>query len=307
MHCIAPRLLLLPLPTASRHALSPTQTPPLPPLLPSRACKFHLASARSPSHAAASVFGDDEDEMARACRAAAAARPCAFSPATTRSRPPPPARTASSLGLGVPNPPPRPPNACPRPLPTLIYLSLPLPLPFLLLPVAALLLLPQEYSPSIVARACDFVPHADLFAVFAAVFCWIGFVWIASEIGSTLLRVSHFMDGGSCGLEGASVVTSTTSAGIQLLPEKHYADEACGAMAGSNGPEGMPVLTSADDPPTRADIPFLCNSVDETCEATGDGSAPLDAQICTGFSKLISLEVMASRVLLLSGDLCPYL
>ncbi|KAL5654216.1 hypothetical protein ACJX0J_033535, partial [Zea mays] len=117
----------------------------------------------------------------------------------------------------------------------------------------------------------------------------------------------HFMDGGSCGLEGASVVTSTTSAGIQLLPEKHCTDEACGAMAGSNGPEGVPVVTSADDPPTHADIPFLCNSVDETCEATGDGSAPLDAQICTGFSKLISLEVMASRVLLLSGDLCPYL
>ncbi|KAL5670417.1 hypothetical protein ACJX0J_022638, partial [Zea mays] len=113
--------------------------------------------------------------MARACRAAGAAHPCAFSPATTRSRPPPPARTASSLGLGVPNPPPRPPNACPRPLPTLIYLSLPLPLPFLLLPVVALLLLPQEYSPSIVARACNFVPHADLFAVFAAVFCWIRF------------------------------------------------------------------------------------------------------------------------------------
>eukprot|EP00267_Zea_mays_P021926 XP_008646225.1 DExH-box ATP-dependent RNA helicase DExH15 chloroplastic isoform X2 [Zea mays] len=62
MHCIAPRLLLLPLPTVSRHALSPTQTPPLPPLLPSRACKFHLASARSPSRAAASVSGDDEDE-----------------------------------------------------------------------------------------------------------------------------------------------------------------------------------------------------------------------------------------------------
>ncbi|XP_020396677.1 uncharacterized protein [Zea mays] len=99
------------------------------------------------------------------------------------------------------------------------------------------------------------------------------------------------MDGGSCGLEGASVVTSTTSAGIQLLPEKHYADEACGAMASSNGPEGVPVVTSADDPPTRADIPFLCNSVDETCEATGDDSAPLNAQICTGFSKLISLEV----------------
>lgn len=62
-------------------------------------------------------------------------------------------------------------------------------------------------------------------------------------------------------------------------------------MAGSNGPEGVPVVTSADDPPTHADIPFLCNSVDEICEATGGGSAPLDAQICTGFSKLISLEV----------------
>ncbi|AQK79363.1 BRI1-KD interacting protein 130 [Zea mays] len=86
--------------------------------------------------------------------------------------------------------PTRPPNACPRPLPTLIYLSLPFPPPFLHLPVAALLLLPQEYSPSIVARACHFVPHADLFAVFAAVFCWIGFVWIDSKVGSTLLRVS---------------------------------------------------------------------------------------------------------------------
>jgi len=101
------------------------------------------------------------------------------------------------------------------------------------------------------------------------------------------------MDGGSCGLEGASVVTSTTSTGIPLLPEKHCAlfDEACGAMAGSNGPEGVPVVTSADDPLTRADIPFVCNSVDETCEATGGGSAPLEGQICTGFSKLISLEV----------------
>ncbi|EES07290.1 hypothetical protein BDA96_04G260200 [Sorghum bicolor] len=63
MHCIAPRLLLLPLPTVSRHALSPTQTLPLPLLLPSRAvCRLHLASARSPSRAAASVSDDDEDE-----------------------------------------------------------------------------------------------------------------------------------------------------------------------------------------------------------------------------------------------------
>ncbi|CAD6249557.1 unnamed protein product [Miscanthus lutarioriparius] len=62
MHCIAPRLLLLPLPTVSRHALSPTQTLPLPLILPSRACRLHLASARSPSRAAASVSDDDEDE-----------------------------------------------------------------------------------------------------------------------------------------------------------------------------------------------------------------------------------------------------
>jgi len=62
MHCIAPRLLLLPLPTVSRHALSPTQTLPLPLILPSRACRLHLASARSTSRAAASVSDDDEDE-----------------------------------------------------------------------------------------------------------------------------------------------------------------------------------------------------------------------------------------------------
>jgi hypothetical protein len=62
MHCIVPRLLLLPLLTVSRHALSPTQTPPLPLLLPSRACRLHFASARSPSRAAASVSDDDEDE-----------------------------------------------------------------------------------------------------------------------------------------------------------------------------------------------------------------------------------------------------
>ncbi|RLM78407.1 DEAD-box ATP-dependent RNA helicase ISE2, chloroplastic [Panicum miliaceum] len=63
MHCLAPHFLLLPLPTASRHALPQTQTPPLPLLLlTSRAARLHLASARSPSRAAASVSDDDEDE-----------------------------------------------------------------------------------------------------------------------------------------------------------------------------------------------------------------------------------------------------
>ncbi|KAK3159048.1 hypothetical protein QOZ80_2AG0145010 [Eleusine coracana subsp. coracana] len=62
MHCLAPHFFLLPLPTASRHALPQTQTPPLPLLLPSRATPLHLASARSPSRAAASVSDDDEDE-----------------------------------------------------------------------------------------------------------------------------------------------------------------------------------------------------------------------------------------------------
>ncbi|PUZ77512.1 hypothetical protein GQ55_1G377800 [Panicum hallii var. hallii] len=61
MHCLAPHFLL-PLPTASRHALPQTQTPPLPLLLTSRAARLHLASARSPSRAAASVSDDDEDE-----------------------------------------------------------------------------------------------------------------------------------------------------------------------------------------------------------------------------------------------------
>ncbi|GJM86785.1 hypothetical protein PR202_ga02677 [Eleusine coracana subsp. coracana] len=62
MHCLAPHFFLLPLPTASRHALPQTQTPPLPLLLPSRASPLHLASARSPSRAAVSVSDDDEDE-----------------------------------------------------------------------------------------------------------------------------------------------------------------------------------------------------------------------------------------------------
>jgi hypothetical protein len=63
MHHLAPHfLLLLPLPTASRHALPKTQTPLLPRLLPSRAAPLHLASARSPSRAAASVSDDDEDD-----------------------------------------------------------------------------------------------------------------------------------------------------------------------------------------------------------------------------------------------------
>ncbi|XP_039773145.1 DExH-box ATP-dependent RNA helicase DExH15 chloroplastic [Panicum virgatum] len=62
MHCLAPHFLLLPLPTALRHALPQTQTPPLPLRLPSRAARLHLASARSPSRAAASVSDDDEDE-----------------------------------------------------------------------------------------------------------------------------------------------------------------------------------------------------------------------------------------------------
>ncbi|XP_062222073.1 DExH-box ATP-dependent RNA helicase DExH15 chloroplastic [Phragmites australis] len=60
MHCLAPNLLLLPLPTASRHALP--QTPPLPLLLPSRAAPLHVASARSPSRAATPVSDEDEDE-----------------------------------------------------------------------------------------------------------------------------------------------------------------------------------------------------------------------------------------------------
>ncbi|KAF8775958.1 hypothetical protein HU200_004093 [Digitaria exilis] len=62
MHCLAPHfLLVLPLPTASRHAAPQTQTPPLA-LLPSRASRLHLASARSPARAAASVSDDDDDE-----------------------------------------------------------------------------------------------------------------------------------------------------------------------------------------------------------------------------------------------------
>ncbi|CAL5019494.1 unnamed protein product [Urochloa decumbens] len=63
MHCLAPHFLL-PFPTASRHALPQTQTPPLLPLLlPARASRFlHLASARSPSRAAASVSDDDDED-----------------------------------------------------------------------------------------------------------------------------------------------------------------------------------------------------------------------------------------------------
>ncbi|KAL6911461.1 hypothetical protein ACP4OV_000266 [Aristida adscensionis] len=61
MRCLAPHFLLLPLPAASRHALPQTQTPS-PPLLPSRGAPLHLASARSPSRAAAPVSDEDEDE-----------------------------------------------------------------------------------------------------------------------------------------------------------------------------------------------------------------------------------------------------
>ncbi|KAM0916030.1 hypothetical protein ACQ4PT_010438 [Festuca glaucescens] len=67
MHCLAPHFLLLPLPTASRHALP--QTPPPSLLLPSRPAQsrpapLHFPSARSPSRAAAPVSDDDEDEEA---------------------------------------------------------------------------------------------------------------------------------------------------------------------------------------------------------------------------------------------------
>ncbi|CAD6273229.1 unnamed protein product [Miscanthus lutarioriparius] len=105
------------------------------------------------------------------------------------------------------------------------------------------------------------------------------------------------MDCGSCGLEGAPVVTSggnsPSSAGIPLLPEKHCAssDETCGAAGVSTGPEGVPVVTSADNSPPRTGIPLPCDSVDETCESAAGGTAPLEAQICTGFSKSISLDV----------------
>jgi len=103
--------------------------------------------------------------------------------------------------------------------------------------------------------------------------------------------------GGSCGLEGAPVVTSggnsPSSAGIPLLPEKHCAsfDETYGAAGGSTGPEGVPVVTSADNSPASTGIPLPCDSVDETCESAAGGTAPLEAQICTGFSKWISLDV----------------
>ncbi|XP_051192754.1 DExH-box ATP-dependent RNA helicase DExH15 chloroplastic [Lolium perenne] len=67
MHCLSPHfLLLLPLPTASRHALPQTPPPPslLPPSRPAqpRPAPLHLRSARSPSRAAAPVSDDDEDE-----------------------------------------------------------------------------------------------------------------------------------------------------------------------------------------------------------------------------------------------------
>ncbi|XP_020187629.1 DExH-box ATP-dependent RNA helicase DExH15 chloroplastic [Aegilops tauschii subsp. strangulata] len=72
MHCLAPHfLLLLPLPTAPRHA--PPQTPPPALLLPCRpaqahahahAAPLHRPSARSPSRAAAPVSDEDDDEEA---------------------------------------------------------------------------------------------------------------------------------------------------------------------------------------------------------------------------------------------------
>lgn len=105
------------------------------------------------------------------------------------------------------------------------------------------------------------------------------------------------MDGGSCGLEGAPVVTSggnsPTSVGIPLLPEKHCGsfDETCGDAVGSAGAERVPVVTSADNSLACTGIPLQCDSVDETCEAAAGDTAPLEAQICTGFSKSISLDV----------------
>ncbi|XP_048535964.1 DExH-box ATP-dependent RNA helicase DExH15 chloroplastic-like [Triticum urartu] len=70
MHCLAPHfLLLLPLPTAPRHA--PPQTPPPALLLPCRpaqaqahAAPLHRPSARSRSRAAAPVSDEDDDEEA---------------------------------------------------------------------------------------------------------------------------------------------------------------------------------------------------------------------------------------------------
>ncbi|KAG0516587.1 hypothetical protein BDA96_09G016100 [Sorghum bicolor] len=105
------------------------------------------------------------------------------------------------------------------------------------------------------------------------------------------------MDGGSCGLEGVPVVTSggnsPSSAGIPLLPEKRCGSfpETCGAAGGSAGPEGVPVVTSADNSPAHASIPLPCDSADKPCEAAAGSTAPLEAQICTGFSNSISLEV----------------
>lgn len=96
-----------------------------------------------------------------------AARPCAASPATTRSPAPPPAPIVSSLGLGVPNPSPRP-NAYLRSL-ICLYLSirpsfLPsfLPSRFLVLPAAA--------------RACHFPPAHGLV-------CWVRSCLVLDRIG----------------------------------------------------------------------------------------------------------------------------
>ncbi|OEL31420.1 hypothetical protein BAE44_0007561 [Dichanthelium oligosanthes] len=62
--------------------------------------------------------------------------------------------------------------------------------------------------------------------------------------------------------------------------------------------ERAPVLTPGDNSPTSGTHAGLslplekrCASVDETCEAVEGGNGLLEAKICTGFSKSISLEV----------------
>jgi len=62
--------------------------------------------------------------------------------------------------------------------------------------------------------------------------------------------------------------------------------------------ERAPVVTSGDNSPTSAahagllpPIERRCASVDETCEAAEGGNGLLEAQICTGFSQSITLEV----------------
>ena len=62
--------------------------------------------------------------------------------------------------------------------------------------------------------------------------------------------------------------------------------------------ERAPVVTSGDNSPTSPahsgllpPIERRCASVDETCEAAEGGNGLLEAQICTGFSQLITLEV----------------